>query len=256
MNIHFLVPALAAGLAISPQAKAQATGDGFMFRHPVGSIAIRGGFNIPVARSEIFSFTIEQLTHSRSDFNSWTGGADIALWLSPRLDLVLTGLYAGERTDTEFRNWIDNNNLPIRQYTTFERVPVVIGLRRYFKPRGRAIGRFAWVPERLTAYAGGGLGATWYRFRQQGDFVDFTTLRVFPDEFESKGLGLTAAAFAGGELALSQLFSLTSELRYSFASAGMSRDFVDFDPIDLSGFFFTIGMSVRLNRWPKWSELH
>lgn len=141
--MRFGLAALATTLAITSPLAAQVTGEGFLFHHPLGSLTIRGGFNVPVARSEIFSFTIDQLTHDRSDFNSWTGGADVALWVSPRVELVFTGLYAGERTDTEFRSWIDNNNLPIRQHTTFERLPVVMGLRYYLRPRGRAIGRFA-----------------------------------------------------------------------------------------------------------------
>lgn len=242
---------MAAVLTISPRASAQNTGRGFLFRHPVGSIALRGGFNIPAAHSDIFSFTIDQLTHDRSDFNAWTGGADIAMWVAPRWDLVITGLYAGESKLTEFRRWVDNNDNPIQQRTTFERVPVVLGLRRYLVPRGRAIGSFAWVPARYTAYVGGGMGVTWYRFRQAGSFVDFSTLDVFSDRFESERVGLTAAAFAGAEWAISDQFSLSSELLYSVARAGLSRDFVGFDPIDLSGFFATVGLSYRLNRWPR-----
>lgn len=243
--------AMAAALTISPRASAQSTGRGFMFRHPVGSISLRGGFNIPMAQSEIFSFTIDQLTHDRSDFNTWTAGADMAWWLAPRWDLAFTGLYAGENKLTEFRRWVDNNNLPIHQRTTFERVPIVVGVRYYLTPRGRSIGRFAWVPERYTAYVGGGLGATWYRFRQAGSFVDFSTLRVFDDEFKSEGVGPTAAAVAGAEWAISDQFSLSSELRYSLANARMSNDFVGFDRIDLSGFFATVGLTVRFDRWPR-----
>ena len=253
MNVPRLLGlALTATLTTAPAASAQDTGRGFMFRHPAGSIALRGGFNIPMARSEIFSFTIDQLTYDRSDFNAWSGGADISLWLAPRWDLVFTGLYAGDDKLTEFRRWVDNNDNPIQQRTTFERVPVVMGIRHYVVPRGRSIGSFAWVPARYTAYVGGGLGATWYRFRQSGSFVDFSTLKVFDDEFESKRLGLTAVAFAGAEWAISDQFSLTSELRYSRGSAGMSTDFVGFDRIDLSGFFATVGVSFRFDRWSQW----
>ncbi len=57
----------------------------------------------------------------------------------------------------------------------------------YLADPGRSIGRFAWIPNRFAPYVGAGGGAMWYRFRQEGDFIDFDTLKVFPDTFDSDG---------------------------------------------------------------------
>ena len=238
-------------VAVASNVAAQAQGRGFMFKRPLGSLTIRGGFAVPYAHSDIFSFTMDQLTIDRSDLNTLAADADLALWVSRRVDLVLSIAYSGRSNQSEFREWLDNNNRPIVQKTLFERVPVTINAKFYLKPRGREIGRFAWLPQRLDAYAGGGVGATWYRFRQTGDFIDFGTLKVFPDQFESTGVAVMAQALAGTELSLGPLVFLNTEVRYGVAQTGMSSDFVGYQKIDLSGFSATVGVGLRFARWPR-----
>ena len=85
----------------------------------------------------------------------------------------------------------------------------------------------------------------WYRFQQDGDFVDFSTIRVFTDTFDSSGWTPTAQAFAGTDVSLNPRFALTAELRYQWANASLSRDFSGFKAIDLSGLSVTAGVSIR-----------
>lgn len=239
--------ALAALLALTAApVAAQSAGNGFLFGAPTGSITLRGGFSAPNAGSDIFRFAANELTLNRSDFQSFTLGGDLAVPLSPRTDAVFGIAYAGSRTPSEFRHWVDLNNLPIQQTTSFTRVPVTASVKTYLLPRGRAIGQFAWIPSRFAPYVGAGAGLMWYEFRQSGDFVDFKNGNsVFTDTFSSSGWTPTAHAFVGGDYSLSPRFAVTTEARYGWARASLGRAFTGFNRIDLSGFAATVGLTIR-----------
>jgi len=233
-------------VAVAKPVQAQSSGDGFLFKQPDVSWGVRGGFDRATAGSDIFSFVTDQLTLRRGDFSSATLGTDVGIRLSPRVDLVLGVAYSGSRTRSEFRRWVDQNNLPIEQATYFRRVPVTVSLKAYLSPRGRSIGRFAWLPVRYAPFVGVGAGAMWYRFRQAGDFVDFQTLNVFTDDFNASDWTWTAHAFAGMDVSLSPRFVMTAQGRYTWANGPVGTDFVGFRNIDLSGFAMTAGLAARL----------
>jgi len=236
---------VAAVLLAAPSVQAQGSGRGFLFSEPVASLALRGGFDRAMAGSDIFSFTTTQLTLDRGDFSALTVGADLSFRVTPRIDVVFGGAYAGTSAPSEFRDFVDQDDLPIEQTTSFRRVPLMASVKAYLTPRGRSIGRFAWVPARYAPYVGAGGGAMWYRFRQQGDFINFRTNDVFSDDIASSGWTPMAHALAGIDYSLSPRFALTGEGRYAWARANLSEQFEGFDRIDLSGFTATAGISVR-----------
>lgn len=239
-----LVAGVVAAAAARPLA-AQGAGDGFLFGAPKASLTLRGGFDRALAGSDVFDFVTSNLTVNRGDFSAFTVGGDLALTVAPRVDLVLSGAYSGSTTPSEFRKFTDQDDLPIQQRTSFKRVPVTASVRGYLAPRGRSIGRLAWVPSQYAPYLGAGGGAMWYRLRQEGDFVDSETLDVYPDNLSSSRWTPTAHGFAGIDYSLSPRFALNGEARYTWARADLDGDFVDFDPIDLSGISATVGISVR-----------
>jgi hypothetical protein len=224
---------------------AQGTGDGFLFKAPAGTFTIRGGFDHANAGSDIFSFVSDELTLSRRDFSSLTLATDVGVRISPRVEAVFGLGISHSSTPSEFRHWLDNNNQPIQQTTTFIRVPVTASLKVYLVGPGRAIGRFAWIPARYAPYAGAGAGVMWHRFHQDGDFIDFTTTRVFTDSFDSSGWSPTAQGFVGTDMSLNPRFALTGELRYQWATATLGQDFPGFNRLDLSGFSATGGVVIR-----------
>ena len=85
----------------------------------------------------------------------------------------------------------------------------------------------------------------WYRLTQKGDFVDFDTMNIFPDTFKSSGFAPTVTAFGGFEINVHPRFVLNVEGRQTWAKSKLGRDFSGFAPIDLSGFAFTTGFSIR-----------
>ncbi len=243
--------AIALGALTLPTAGAaqQRRDHDFLFRTPRASLSFRFGYALPDVSGEAFDFTLDSLTASRSDFGSATVGGELAFRLTPRVDLALDVGYSRSSTLTEYRNWVDNNDLPIQQTTEFRRIPVTAGVKYYFMDRGRSIGRFAWIPNRWAPYLGAGAGWVWYRFEQSGDFVDYDTFDVFADTYSSDGNTATLHVFGGADWSLSPTFVLTTEARYAWATADMGRDFVSPDgsavTMGLSGLQVTAGISVR-----------
>ena len=235
----------AAMLAAALPARAQDSGDGFRFSRPSGSLSVRGGFAMPSAGSDVFSFTSSTFTVNRRDFRAFDYGADLAFTITPRLDLVLDIAHSGADKGSEYRAYEDNNHLPIQQKTTFQRTPVTLNARYYLAPRGRQISRYAWVPYSLVPYVGAGVGAMNYGFDQTGDFIDFSTLAVGPDALHSSGWAPMAQGFAGVEWSLGPGWALRAEGRYVTSSATLSSDYVGFQKIDLSGFATSVGFFVR-----------
>jgi hypothetical protein len=235
----------ATAVAVTRPSLAQSAGDGFLFHAPVFTFGVRGGFDRASAGSDVFSFVTQQLTLNRRDFSSATFGTDLAIPVSRSNDIVFDAGLTSVSRRSEFRDWVDQNNLPIEQTTSLRRVPLTLGIRHYLSPRGRSIGRFAWIPAARTTYIGLGAGLMNYRFRQVGDFVDFQTLNILPDEFTSNAWTPVLHALAGTELSLGRFIMVTAEARYTWARGPMSRDYVRFNRIDLSGVSVTTGLSFR-----------
>jgi len=231
---------------IAPPSYAQRAGDGFLFHVPIGTWGVRGGVNLASANSDVFAFVTDQLTLDRSDFNAPAVGTNIAIRLSGANDIVLDVGYSTVSRGSEFRHWVDQNDQPIEQTTSLRRIPITLGFRHYVTSRGRSVGQFAWIPARRSLYVGLGAGLMEYKFHQVGDFIDFTTLNVFHDEFTSQDWTAVAQANAGLDLALGDFVLLNTEARYSWAKAPMSSDYVGFNRIDLSGVSVTAGFSFRL----------
>lgn len=226
-------------------ASAQEEGNGFLFGTPTGAFTLRGGWALARAKSDLFAFTTQNLTLNRSDFSSPDLEADLSFRITARTALVISSGLSGVNQESEFRNFIDNSGNPINQSTSFRRVPVTLSVKRYLSSPGRSIGRFAWIPNRFTTYVGAGAGAMYYKFRQAGDFIDFSNSNVFSSIYESDGWTHTEHLLAGFDYALGPRFALNTEARYQFASAKLSNDFSGFERLDLSGLATTVGFAIR-----------
>ncbi len=247
-----LAAAALAALALPAAATAQQNRD-FLFRTPRATLGLQVGYAVPAASSQIFDFTQKQLTVQRADFRSPTFGGELAIRVTPRVDVAMDVSYARSRKLSEFRDWVDGNDLPIQQTTEFQRVPLTFGAKLYLMDRGRSVGRFAWIPSRWAPFVGASAGWVWYRFDQNGDFLDEadcianpdTGCDIFSDRYLSDGSAPTIHAFGGADWSLSPNFLLTARARYAWARADMGGDFLGFDRMDLSGFQATAGISVR-----------
>jgi opacity protein-like surface antigen len=234
----------AAGPAI-----AQTEGDGYLFHRPVVALTLRGGYSHANAASDVFQDVTQNLTLNRNDFSSLSLAGDLAIPVTERVELVFSGAYSHSKHKSEFRDLIDNNNLPIEQTTTFERIPLTANVRFNLGAAGRSIGRLAWIPSRVVPYVGAGIGGMRYRFRQEGDFVNFATNAVFSsvlDTEDSQKWTLAEQAMAGVDYNFTPHLGLSLDARYVHARGELGSSFNGYDKIDLSGVSATIGLSLRL----------
>jgi len=214
----------------------------FLFQESSGFLGVRVGMFYPRTNSEVFNFVTSELTLEKKDFRALDVGVDLGFSLYERVDLVFS-LDDSKRTkDSEFRDYVDMQGLPITQTTTYSQQLLTIGLKYLFVPRGRQVGQYAWLPTRIVPFVSAGAGLLSYNFKQHGDFVDSTTLEIFPAALESSGTVPAIYLGGGADIRLFQAAYLTLDLRYSWAKHDMGGDFVGFDPIDLSGLRLTAGL--------------
>ena len=239
-----LLAALLCSLALPAVGFAQG-GSGFLFKQPTVTVKFETGYGLNTTSSEFWDFTRERLTIGKRDFDGPYIGGEIAFRATERWDVALSVGLVQNSVDSEFRDWVDLDDNPIEQVSDFRVVPVTLSAKYYFHDRGRSVGRFAWVPTRLTPYVGAGVGVVSYRFEQVGDFVDFETLDIFYDRFVSRGEAALFRGLAGVSVSLGGQFELSAEARYSLASADMSSDFQSFDALDLNGLQGVFGIAIR-----------
>jgi opacity protein-like surface antigen len=226
---------LAIASAFPGAASAQEPDADFLFGKPRGSLGARGGWQMAAASSDIYDFFAEELTIEDGDFDSFLFGADGSFAIASRVDLVAGFEISKASVDSEYRDFVDENDLPILQETRLTVVPVTLSVKLYLTPRGREVSRYAYVPAKVRPYVGGGGGFVWYELEQAGDFVDFVDLTIFTSGFRSSGWGFATQAFGGVEIRLSPRWYLSGEGRYLWSDADLDGDFLDFEPIDLSG---------------------
>jgi hypothetical protein len=219
----------------------------FLFGRPDGTIGIRGSWFTARAGSDWYDFVTDQLTLERKNFNGPGIGTDLGITLTPRIDLLVGFDYGQSTTASEDRRFVDNNRLPIEQTTRVRHANISGGLKFALTERGREVGRLAWVPRKVVPFVGGGGGAMWYQVSQFGDFVDYVDLSVFSDFFESKGLTPSAHIFGGVDVRVLRRAYVTFDARYVWASGNLGPDWIDFDPIDLSGLRLSAGFNFIIS---------
>ncbi len=242
---------LIAAALVAPVGHQEASAQrGFLLGTPKASLTVRIGASVPRTGSgdgteSLWDFNRKQLTVEGGDFAGASVGGELAIRASEHMDVTLGVMYNRGDTRSEFRDWVDGDDLPIEQSTVFVTLPVVLGVKAYLRERGRSVGRFAWIPRTWNPYGGLALGWTRYKFQQWGDFVDFETLDIFADNFLSEGWGRTLHLLGGLDVQLNRRMVLNGEARYGFARAPLESDFVGFPDLDLGGAQVTVGLGFR-----------
>ena len=227
----------------------------FLLGRPHASVGVRGNWLIATAGSDIYDFVSQHLTIDKSDFNTATFATDVSIYAMPHLDIV--GGFEAAKTEipSQYRGYSETvggstTTIPIQQVTELQQMHFTGSAKFGLLPRGRQISRLAWIPRTFVPYVGAGAGVTRYTFRQTGDFVDFATenraagtFRIFTDVFQSQGWAPSLHAFGGTDILVFKRLYLTLEGRYTAVYAELDQDFIDFDPMDLSGFRFGAGIN-------------
>jgi hypothetical protein len=230
-------------LAFPALARAQSSPD-FLFGSPNGMIGVRTGWLFSSANSDLFTFVQRHLTVDRKDFNAPAIGVDVEMAINPRLSAIGGFDFSQASKDSEYRDFVDNQRLPITQTTTLSELNLSGSIKVAITPRGREVSSRAFIPAAVTPYVGAGGGMMRYKFVQYGDFIDVDSINadIFTDTFRSDGWTPSAHVFGGVDVRVYKRLYLSGEGRYLWSSGSPDRDFIDFSPIDLAGFKVTAGV--------------
>ncbi|MEO5740988.1 MAG: hypothetical protein ABIS29_10380, partial [Vicinamibacterales bacterium] len=182
--------ALASALiALCPALAVAQPSPDFLFGAPKGMIGVRSGWVFASANSDLFTFVQRHLTVDRKDFNAPAIGVDVEVAITPRVSAIGGFDFARTSKNSEYRAFVDNQRLPIRQTTRLTETNIGGSIKLAVTPRGREISSRAWIPAAVTPYVGAGGGMLRYEFLQFGDFIDVDSANsaIFEDTFRSNG---------------------------------------------------------------------
>ncbi|MFN7983815.1 MAG: hypothetical protein U0Q11_18365 [Vicinamibacterales bacterium] len=231
-------------MPVSASAPSRSEPVDFFVGAPRAWIALRGNQMFPRAGGDLFTFVTDQLTLERSQFRSRGFSTDLGIATGSRFDIV--GGYETNRhaQPSEYRHFVASNAQAITQSTELVQRAFTVGARYSPLGRGLAISRFAFIPRRVAPYVGGGALVTYYRFSQQGQFVDSADLSIFNDRFYSDGWSVGPYVNGGADVQVWRHIYVTFDGRYSWVHSSLGSDFQGFDGIDLAGFRASSGISV------------
>lgn len=212
----------------------------FLFGQPRGIIGLSGGW----LRAEggdggLLGFFRDELTIGERGYDSLLFRFAFGAAVSPRVDLVFDVDVSRSRAVSVWREFPDFDP-PIAQTTELTQMPLNAGVRFWVVPRGRRIGRLAWVPNTFAFHVGVGGGARRYQLAQFGEFVDYRDDLIYPDEYESAGWAASAHATAGVSLRLSRRVFAVADVRRVWSRRELADDFIG--SLDLNGLQMTGGI--------------
>ena len=227
----------------SPEPIADFASPDFLFGRPHATVGFRGNWLFARADSDWFAFVTRQLSLDRNDFNAPGFAADVGLPIGRRAEAVVGVDYTQTTSGSDYRDFVDNQRLPITQTTRLRTTGLTGSLKYALLDRGLEVSRLVWIPRHVVPYVGGGAGVLHYDLLQYGDFVDFTDLSVFGSTFRSSGWTPVAQAFGGVDVRVLKRLYVSLDARYQWSHATLSSTWIDFDPIDLAGFKLAAGAS-------------
>ena len=214
----------------------------FLFGQPRGMVGISGGW----LRAEGGARDDGLLRALRDEVTIGERGYDSPLFrfafgasVASRVDLVFDVDVSRSRTVSEWRDYSLNYYGPAPVQTTeLTQVPLNAGVRFWVAPRGRRVGRLAWVPNTLAFHVGAGIGARWYRLAQFGEFLYPEDDWIEEERYVSQGWAASRHIAAGVSIRLSRQVFAVADVRRVWSSRVLADDFVgrlDLDGLQMTG---------------------
>lgn len=230
----------------STQSASSAAPPDFLLGRPRAMLGVRGGLFMASAGSDFYEDMISFLTLEKSSFRTGTFSTELAVSVTPQLD-ILAGFDLNQLNraseDREMEEVLSNGTrVPIQQTTAISEKNFAVSAKVSLLPRGRRVSRLAWIPRTFVPYLGAGAGYGNYALRQNGDFVDYTDRHIFSDTFRSEGWAPLYQAFGGTDIQVYRRLILSLEGRYTWKKADLSSDYANYEPIDLGGLRFGAGI--------------
>ncbi len=195
-----------------------------------------GGFQ-PQAHGDFWDNNFANFTGSRNDLRDVIVGGDFIYHFDRLNAIMFSASYYSGSTNQAFRNFLDENNLPIRHNTDFD---IGSGSVAYLLfPAG--------THSPVIPYLGGGVGFYAWRLHDAGDFIDFSNNdTIFGAADNDSGTAFGYFFVAGLEVPVTRYMALLVDGRYTVAHDTLGRDFSGFGRLDLSGGQLVGGLAFHL----------
>jgi|CXWL01.1.fsa_nt_gi hypothetical protein len=120
LGVLFMSATGAAAQAPAPRPPTQepANRPDFLFGRPTASLGLKGSWVFARAGSDVFDFVQDQFTIDKGAFNARGLAVDLAFPVYQRVEVVAGVEFNRAAVDSEYRRFVDNNRLPIRQTTS------------------------------------------------------------------------------------------------------------------------------------------
>lgn len=227
------------------------------------TFTFRVGYFFPRAHSDLWDSQFENLSLTRTDYQSTVFGISYEHSFNPYLSVELAADTYSKTKSGFYRDWVGytltegdfafpesefNGAFSLIQTFSVSFLPIQVSVK--ITPLGR---RGGFIP-----YFGGGAALNIWSVRIYGDMVDFSDpwiytdplgdVTIFPvyivDARDNTMTSVSYQAFAGVMIPVGVRMTLDGGFRY-FIGKGTMEHIVGFQPIDFNGFQITLG----LNYW-------
>jgi opacity protein-like surface antigen len=219
-------------------AAAPAQGSEFQFR--------LGGF-FPSGDGPFWQANEDAFTLDHSDFDGPTLGVGYVGTINNYVEFGFGIDWYGETVRSADRYYTDQDGYPILHDTRLALTPITADIR--FLPTGRYKERGPngqHLVRHPVFYLGAGIGANYWRYEEEGDFVA-TDLSIVYDRLTASGFAFETHAMIGMEFPVSPRWNIYAEGRYSWSETtpGGPFDYVNPGRLDLGGTTVSIGGGYR-----------
>lgn len=229
------------------------------------AISIRIGYFVPRAKSDLWDIEFENMDFTHSNYQNSTLGFVYEKYLASQLSLVVgidgySKNRAGYYKDYVGYSFYEGDfAFPAKHYRGAFAIshvfgvsitPVMAGLK--LVPLGH---RASFSP-----YAGGGIGLYIWSVRLQGDMIDFSDPWIYDDPSlgevdiypiyptnarDDNNFSVGFYAFGGLMFRIAQRMAIEVEFRYNSLKGTLKEGFEGFEPFDLGGYQFSVGVNYR-----------
>lgn len=198
------------------------------------SIKLKLGQFSPSQESDLWDINRQNLYLEKKDFEGSFVSVEWEVFVKRNLSFSLEiGTYS-QQLETSYRDWEYEDGSPIYQSLSLSIIPVEASFKFY--PGG--------AHRPVAPYFGGGLGIYFWKYVQEGDFIDFTTWDVFSGSYETNTSGIGTNISGGISWRISRSIGFFGEAKYVFFKDALSSDFQGFEKFDLSGLHLLVGISI------------
>jgi opacity protein-like surface antigen len=241
------------GIAALAGLLAPATADAQITRVPSGEYRQSIGVNFgwfgmrgTSARDvdDVLLANLEFLAFEIDDFNTATIGGEWLVGIGEYLEAGVGIGYQRRTVPTVYAFVVDDNgtddpfdDLEIFQELKLRVVPFTATAR--FLPLGRR--------GSVQPYVGGGVAVFNWKYREEGEFVDFTDDTIFPARYEASGNAVGPVILAGIRAPVADTWMLGGEVRYQRGEGDTDPERSELlgSKIDLGGWSVNFGVAFR-----------